>query len=183
MLQIIYASAATQNLDTKTLAGLLQSARRRNAMDRITGYLLHDAGSFLQVIEGPDEAAAGLYARIVADPRHNRIRVLSTKPVSEREFGEWAMAFSLTQEDRPPCGEGFLDHALTQKAFHLGGSEVCRILMLFQQGLLRQADNCRGTAGDVTVTVTPRHGAPPQQRKYLLDFGQAPRFSHCGRPR
>ncbi len=173
MLQIIYGSAATHKKDAAKLTGLLRAARENNEKVGITGFLLYDAGSFLQVIEGPDKAVTALYTRILADLRHERIRLLSMKPVTEREFGDWAMAFSRTPGDQAASCEGFLDYALSREEFHLDGSEVSQILALFQEGLLRQASESPAAADNFSVTVTPNHNAAPRQSKFLLDFGRA----------
>ena len=73
MLQVIYASAATRLLNKDELRSLLTVARRNNTELGVSGMLLHDAGSFLQVLEGPPEAVTMLMARIESDPRHHPV--------------------------------------------------------------------------------------------------------------
>ncbi len=55
--------------------------------------LLFNGKRFLQVLEGPADAVAATYNRISQDPRHRGQVVLSRKSVSQREFGEWSMAY------------------------------------------------------------------------------------------
>ena len=50
--QLIYVSKATRALDKEELTTLLGKIRPNNSRLGITGILLHDSGSFLQVLEG-----------------------------------------------------------------------------------------------------------------------------------
>jgi hypothetical protein len=46
----------------------------------------------LQVLEGQRSAVNRLYARILADRRHKDVELLIYEEISERRFGQWAMA-------------------------------------------------------------------------------------------
>lgn len=91
MLQLIYVSTA-RKVGTTDLEDILVKSRRNNRRDGITG-LLHAKGRrFLQALEGEPAKVEAAYARIAADPRHFALVVLSRRTVTDREFGEWAMA-------------------------------------------------------------------------------------------
>ena len=171
MLQIVYASAAATPMSQRALSDMLIHARTKNERINVTGFLLYDEGSFLQVIEGPDAAVEGLYAAIAADPRHHRLRLLSRKTVAEREFGDWTMAFARKEELPPP--DGYLDYEANQEEFSEGGGEVGQILTLFQAGLLRQAEE-GGLPNDgrFTVSLAPHPDGRRPGGTFLMDFGR-----------
>ena len=70
---------------------LLHESRAYNALDGITGVLLHRQGHFLQVIEGDSDPAGSLFERILRDSRHKNITRISDEEVQDRLFSEWAM--------------------------------------------------------------------------------------------
>lgn len=169
MLQIIYASAATAPMGSADLDALLAQARDCNLRSDVTGMLLYDDGSFLQVIEGPDGAVSSLYERIRHDSRHDRIRLLSTKTVAFREFGDWAMAYA-RPEGAEAAGEGFLDYEGEDEQLGFDTSEAAQLLNLFHEGLLRQAADVH--PGQCTITIKARDPRE-RQRNYLLNLGRA----------
>ncbi len=171
MLQIVYASAASVPMPQTVLADMLIHARAKNQRINVTGFLLYDQGSFLQVLEGPPAAVEALYATIAADPRHQRLRILSRKTVAEREFGDWTMAFVRQEDD--PVPEGYLDYAANQESFSEGSGEVAQMLSLFQTGLLRQAEE-NGTLNDglFRVALAPHPESRRRGGSFLMDFGR-----------
>ncbi len=86
--QLLYASSCGIGVDVDRI---VQQSRHNNAVDGITGLLWHDAGRFLQILEGPVSGVTATFARIAADPRHRDVRILSDRQVDAREFGYWSM--------------------------------------------------------------------------------------------
>lgn len=80
------------------LAELLDQARRHNPQVGVTGLLLYCNGCFMQVLEGPVDAVEALYKRIAKDPRHRSLIQLSMEPISERDFGNWSMAYAMADK-------------------------------------------------------------------------------------
>jgi hypothetical protein len=93
MHHIIYLSWATAPLADTQLQQLLVLARRRNTELAVTGILFYGNGRFMQVLEGEEDTVRELYAHIKRDARHNNILTFADKPVAQRAFTEWAMAF------------------------------------------------------------------------------------------
>lgn len=91
MLQLLYISSARRGEDVD-LDALFEQAQRNNAREEITGLLYTDGKRFLQAIEGPKAAVEDLFLRIIADPRHHALVLLSRRETPRREFGEWSMA-------------------------------------------------------------------------------------------
>lgn len=93
MLYVAYCSSATRLMSSEELVALLQTSRVNNERAGITGMLLYRDGSFLQIIEGEDEAVHATYARILVDPRHRNVIRLAQSPITERSFAGWTMGF------------------------------------------------------------------------------------------
>lgn len=137
MLQIIYASAASKKMTGEVLEEILETARRNNSEKDISGMLLYHGGSFLQVLEGPEEELEGLIAKIKADERHNKIKLLFMDRIEEREFDDWSMGFvdaSRTAE----LMEGYVNFGAELNALTLEGSLAKRVLRQFKEGTWRQ---------------------------------------------
>lgn len=77
----------------RELAQILEVARRKNLANGVTGALLHNAGSFAQVLEGPRDVIEETFERIQCDDRHGEVMLLHAGPIRQRSFPEWSMAF------------------------------------------------------------------------------------------
>ena len=86
--QIFYHSRASDHVD---VGAIMASSKRNNGMDGITGVLVFDGRTFLQVLEGPEDSVIAAFERIAADPRHSDITIISDHVVSERDFAYWSM--------------------------------------------------------------------------------------------
>jgi hypothetical protein len=93
MLELIYVSAAWRPLDDGQLAELLTQARTKNARLGVSGILLYDQGSFLQVLEGDEQTVLPLFDTIARDARHQRVSILRRTNVTAPSFREWTMGF------------------------------------------------------------------------------------------
>lgn len=92
--QLIYRSQANQLFTEADLIQLLQTARAKNASQKITGLLLYGYDTFLQVLEGKEDVVINLFfEKISKDLRHNAVKILSQGFVEQRQFKEWSMAF------------------------------------------------------------------------------------------
>jgi hypothetical protein len=91
--QLVYVSLATRQFTPADLAALLVHARSRNTPLAVSGVLLHQAGSFFQVLEGEAEAVEATFQRITKDPRHRSVLMLLRQTLVERNFSDWSMGF------------------------------------------------------------------------------------------
>ena len=90
--QIVYTSIATEPLGKTELMELLKGSVRRNLQAGITGALLYYDGTFMQVLEGEQDAVVALYSKIRHDPRHHHVMPLIHGWIARRDFPEAAMA-------------------------------------------------------------------------------------------
>jgi Sensors of blue-light using FAD len=93
MLQLLYVSVAEHTFDDAELRALLAVARENNQRQGITGALMHQDGSFLQVLEGDPAVVDALFEKIGRDPRHGRVMMLARNTVETSTFPDWSMGF------------------------------------------------------------------------------------------
>lgn len=91
---LVYRSLAEPVVAEPSVLEMLDRARAFNAAAGITGRLIFAHGCFVQVLEGPGDVVGGLYERILHDPRHRDVRIVSDRPVAEREFANWSMEYA-----------------------------------------------------------------------------------------
>jgi hypothetical protein len=100
MITLLYLSSAGKKFSDSELIDLLSKARKNNSRLNVTGMLLYHDGNFLQVLEGEEDDVRPLFETISQDPRHQSVIKLIERPITERMFGEWSMAFR-TLDDLP----------------------------------------------------------------------------------
>jgi len=107
MISLLYLSSATTQFSDSDLVNLLAEARKNNTQLDISGMLLYHDGNFLQVLEGPDDQVRHLFEKISGDERHQSVVKLIDRPIAERQFGEWSMAFRTTADAGLDTFEGY----------------------------------------------------------------------------
>ena len=105
MFILVYRSKYGSDTEDPVLMRMLERARIKNHEHGITGCLLFHQGSFLQLIEGGQDAVRNLYSRIQNDPRHNDVELLCAETITGgRLFDRWSMLCSDIGEN-PDRGE------------------------------------------------------------------------------
>ena len=94
MKRIRYVSEFSGTTTAKQLSEITEKSIRNNERDGITGMLVASGGMFFQLIEGPDDAVNGLFARIERDERHRNVLLLDVETGEnlKRVCPDWAMA-------------------------------------------------------------------------------------------
>lgn len=105
LFQLVYISTARAELIGDGCSDILAASRRNNEANGVTGLLLFDGRRFLQVLEGARPPVEALFGRIARDPRHRGVVRLSTRDISAREYGGWAMRFVNRTHDLALLGE------------------------------------------------------------------------------
>ncbi len=93
MICIVYISSANYMINDREIVSIVNTSRINNARLGITGILLYNAGSFMQLIEGEAETIENLYYKISQDPRHNSIKMLLRETITHRNFSDWQMGY------------------------------------------------------------------------------------------
>jgi hypothetical protein len=108
MIHIVYMSRAVRPLTDQELQDLLNQCRHENAQHEVTGVLFYSHGNIAQLIEGDPETLEPLFEKIARDGRHSHVRKLIDKPIKERSFPDWSMAFHPIEPAGFDALEGFL---------------------------------------------------------------------------
>lgn len=90
-IHIIYRSKKRRSLSQEKIQDILLTALSHNSAHHISGILIYDDTSFVQVIEGEKNEIYHLMERILVDPRHSNISILQRKQIVNREFLDWTM--------------------------------------------------------------------------------------------
>lgn len=88
--RVIYTSEAVgvTGVSTLSIAQILGVSETNNRRDHVTSCLMFHEGYILQVLEGARADLNRLMGRILADPRHSGVRVLSDVPIASRQIQE-----------------------------------------------------------------------------------------------
>ena len=97
--QLIYQSACRTGLTVDDLREIARESAEANRERGITGVLLVQGETILQVIEGEEPAVRALYHAISRDTRHGGCTVLLTRDSDERAFPDWQMGLCEVDEN------------------------------------------------------------------------------------
>lgn len=138
LISLIYVSSASGAVNPDELLDILAVSRENNERDRITGMLLYKGGSFMQVLEGPEDRVLRRYESIRKDPRHEDIFLISVQPIREREFPRWEMGFADIDQievDSLPNYTPFLEEDFTYEIFRDEPSRAKILMAAFKEGM------------------------------------------------
>ncbi len=134
--QLVYVSEYTGHSPQSDLHDILAASRRFNPQHNITGLLLFIGGSFIQVLEGDDEAKVrALYERIALDSRHGRLDILLDHTIPQRLFPEWSMAWMPISETEF-CALAHIQRCDFATLSQLDNNIVSNILLNFAEAKL-----------------------------------------------
>jgi hypothetical protein len=135
MLSLVYVSAASHPFSDADLGELLKKAREKNTRLKITGMLLYKNGTFVQVLEGPDEAVRQLFNTISADDRHQGASCLQERQIERRQFPDWKMAFQVLDDSALMRIEGYSEFLEELEEFRAIPSSTARLLEIFRNSM------------------------------------------------
>jgi hypothetical protein len=90
--RLIYKSISiNETVGPEQLSRLVNRASSNNRKLGISGILALSDGRFLQLLEGPSKFVNELYCKIVKDPRHHQVELISFEDNVHTEFTDWSM--------------------------------------------------------------------------------------------
>ena len=89
--QLIYQSACRTGLTLDVLRKIARESSKRNRERGITGVMLVQGRSIVQVLEGEENPVRALYHKISQDVRHGGCTILLCRHCKERAFADWNM--------------------------------------------------------------------------------------------
>jgi hypothetical protein len=107
-----------KELTEDELSQLLTDIRTRNKAQKVTGLLLYNDGSFIQLIEGERSVIHNLFEKIKKDKRHSNLVLLLEESIKKRAFPDWSMGyFRLSQEQMKEI-PGYSDFLNSDDSIH-----------------------------------------------------------------
>ena len=136
MYYTVYSSCASAPFSQQQLVDLLKQSRENNQAKNITGILLYNRGTFIQMLEGDEADVKTLFQKIDKDPRHKLIFTLMEGHKDERQFPNWSMAFR--DLDSPeiralPGFNHFINQPLDADQFQRDPMTAVELLYLFKE--------------------------------------------------
>ena len=138
MRYLVYVSSAVELFSPEDLLRLLETSRRNNERDDITGMLLYKDGNFMQALEGERHTMEALHARIQRDARHRGLTTLLQGELRARAFPGWSMAFRDLRSPGVSATPGFsefLNTPLTGEEFAGDPTRAHRLLLSFKRSM------------------------------------------------
>ncbi|PPF17518.1 MULTISPECIES: BLUF domain-containing protein [unclassified Rathayibacter] len=90
---VVYVSTLDRDLGSGEIRRLLETSRRNNVEHGVSGMLVFRGRRVMQLLEGEESDVRSLYARILADPRHEGVVTVWTSVHEQRRFPDWSMGF------------------------------------------------------------------------------------------
>ncbi len=109
LIHIVYVSFSEKELTEVELDELLKDIRKRNKQQKVTGLLLYNDGSFIQLIEGSSQIIKNLFEIIKKDPRHTNIVLLLEESIQKRAFPDWSMGYCKLNKEQKKSLPGYSD--------------------------------------------------------------------------
>lgn len=91
---IVYISNSVTLMENKHLDELFYQSIENNKFNNVTGILLYKEGTFIQILEGNEEALNNLFNTIQQDSRHNNIMTVLDKMNTKRLFTKFRAGLS-----------------------------------------------------------------------------------------
>ena len=138
LISLVYVSSSVRELEDSEVIDILRTSRTNNSSRGITGMLLYKDGNFLQVVEGPEDVITNLMEKVERDNRHRGLIILTKRPLQERQFADWSMAFtdlgSLSEEDKA-AHSSFLTDSFVDDEFRQRPDRSYKLLLHFKDSV------------------------------------------------
>lgn len=99
LIQLIYTSEASSNLNKSEVLEIPRKAQFKNHSLKISGLLLFKDGQFIQLLEGDEACVQGLFEVIAKDQRHTNVTVRDRFQTDRASLPTWAMGYFSPEAD------------------------------------------------------------------------------------
>lgn len=82
-----------ESISDDVIHSILIKSQEKNARLHVTGALSYNGERFMQVLEGERATLTELIIKIANDSRHRKFTLLGFRPIDERLFSSWSMAY------------------------------------------------------------------------------------------
>lgn len=91
--RLVYVSTARLGLTEAEVEDILNASQSNNEERYISGYLVHNGQSFMQLLEGPRAEVDEIFRRIRTDNRHSGVVRIVAEWCRGRAFPNWPMNY------------------------------------------------------------------------------------------
>lgn len=134
MFYLIYMSSAVKPMNSDALSALLEQSRKSNLKLGITGMLIYQKGTFLQMLEGEKPAIMDLYNKILDDQRHTGVHTVLSGEIEKRNFEDWSMGFfNMDKAGEFPKYSDYIDKNLALGSFETDSLDAYNFMVLFSK--------------------------------------------------
>lgn len=137
LVRLVYASSIGESFNPDDIEQILESARKNNKRENVTGLLCFNRKYFLQCLEGSRAKVNRIYHSILNDNRHKDIIILDYKEIVGREFDRWSMGYvpesSLTEPVNLKYSGGN-----QFKPYEMSGDSANQMMLAFRDVLANQ---------------------------------------------
>ena len=131
MITLIYYSTVTNMFSTEDFILLQKQCIEGNIPLGITGILLYNKGSIMQILEGEANAVEPLFEKIKIDKRHEDVYQLNSYAISQRSYKDWSMQFKIISDQNWSKLENFIKVDNVEDSIHpVRTSTNVRLVML-----------------------------------------------------
>lgn len=130
LMSILYRSHAILGRESRAERSMLNTVRTLNRAAKITGHLHREEDVYYQWIEGPVAAIEALLIRLQGDPRHTDFSLLGRQITTHRQFADWSMGYSTSNE-------GDLLEWAIRNGFSLKVADPAQMVAFFHDQALR----------------------------------------------
>jgi hypothetical protein len=125
-------SSAVKPMNYDELSALLRQCRDTNHKRGVTGMLLYQNGTFMQMLEGEKQPVLDLYDKITKDDRHTGIHTVLEGDIEERNFEDWSMGFfNMEKADEFPKYKDYIDEKFSLRNFDADSQDAYEFIVMF----------------------------------------------------
>lgn len=134
MYYLIYLSSAVKPMSFDELSALLQQCRDNNHKRGITGMLLYQNSTFMQMLEGDKQVVSDLFETIRKDGRHTGVHIVLSGDIAERNFEDWSMGFfNMDKAGEFPKYSDYIDEKINLRSFEEDSQDACEFMVKFNK--------------------------------------------------
>ena len=134
MYYLIYMSSAVKPMSFAELSALLQQCRDNNHNCDITGMLLYQNGTFMQMLEGGKQVVTDLFDAIRKDDRHTGVHIVVTGDIAKRNFEDWSMGFfNMDKAGEFPKYGDYINENITLRSFEADSQDAYEFMAMFNK--------------------------------------------------
>jgi hypothetical protein len=127
-------SSAVKPMNFDGLSALLLQCRDNNHNCGITGMLLYQNGTFMQMLEGEKQVVSDLFDAIRKDDRHTGVHIVLTGNIEKRNFEDWSMGFfNMDKVDEFPKYGDYINENITLRSFEADSQDAYELMVMFNK--------------------------------------------------